>query len=94
MKLINYLAQKTRFNLKEEDVESIFTLDDEATLETILVLHQEESSDDEFNDFFKVISSYSGHPIPLAPVTIFPKRYSKPIKVITLFDTDATQNNP
>lgn len=37
MKLINYLSKRIDFDLEEDDVESIFSLEDEPILNTILV---------------------------------------------------------
>lgn len=71
-------------------MESIFSLDDEATPDTILALDQESLSDDKINDFYKVSPlSKLAHSIPLALVIMILYKYSKPFKVIAMFDTGA-----
>lgn len=66
MKLVNYLFRRTDFDLEEDDVESIFLLDYEPILDTILALNTVDLSKDEAQDFYKI--SHPSHPIPLAPI--------------------------
>ena len=88
MKLIDFLAQNTKFN-PDDEVESLFSLTDEITPDTIATM-ADESSDDEIYELYQAQPTIPpSHPIPLAPVTILTSTYAKPIKAIALFDTGA-----
>jgi hypothetical protein len=87
LKLIDFLAQNTKFNADDNEVESLFSLTDEITPNTIAVV-VDESSDDEIYELYQAQPTITpSHPIPLAPVTILTSTYAKHIKAIALFDT-------
>jgi hypothetical protein len=89
LKLIDFLAQTTKFNPDDDEVESLFSLTDEITPDTIAAV-ADESSDDEIYELYQAQPTLTpSHPIPLAPVSIFTSTYAKPIKAIALFDTGA-----
>jgi hypothetical protein len=89
LKLIDFLAQNTQFNPDDDEVESLFSLTDEITLDTIAAV-ADESSDDEIYELYQAQPTISpSHPIPLAPVTLLTSTYARPIKAIALFDTGA-----
>jgi len=89
LKLIDFLAQNTKFNPDDDEVESLFSLTDEI-IPNIIAAVADESSDDEIYELYQAQPTISpSHPIPLAPVTILTSRYAKPIKAIALFDTGA-----
>lgn len=54
VKLVDFLAKKTSFDPEDDVVESIFSLDDELSQETLLALKLESSSKDEAQEIFKV----------------------------------------
>jgi len=89
LKLIDFLAQNTKFNPDDNEVESLFSLTDDITRDTIAAV-ADASSDDEIYELYQAQPTTSpSHPIPLAPVTILTSTYAKPIKSIALFDTGA-----
>jgi hypothetical protein len=89
LKLIDFLAQNTKFNPDDDEVESLFSLTDEITPDTIAAV-ADESSDYEIYELYQAQPTTSpSHPIPLAPVTILTSKYAKPIKAIALFDIGA-----
>ena len=89
MKLIDFLAQNTKFNPDDDEFESLFSLTDEITPDTITIVAVE-SSDDEIYELYQAQPTITpSHPIPLAPITILTFTYAKPIKTIALFDTGA-----
>jgi hypothetical protein len=89
LKLIDFLVQNTKFNPDDDEVESLFSLTDEITPDTIAAV-ADESSDDEIYELYQAQPTISpSHPIPLAPVTILTSKYVKPIKAIALFNTGA-----
>lgn len=46
VKLVDYLAKETSYGLNEEDIESVFSLEEEPMPETLLALKVEDSSND------------------------------------------------
>jgi len=52
LKLIDFLAQNTKFNPDADEVESLFSLTDEITPDTIAVV-ADESSDDEIYELYQ-----------------------------------------
>nr|TKR90937.1 hypothetical protein D5086_0000228410 [Populus alba] len=89
LKLIDFLAQNTKFNPDNDEVESLFSLTDEITPDTIAAV-ADESSDDEIYELYQAQPTIPpSHPLPLAHVTILTSTYAKPIKAIALFDTGA-----
>ena len=89
MKLIDFLAHNTKFNPDDDEVESLFSLMDEITLDTIAAMVHE-SFDDKIYELYQAQPTIPpSHPIPLAPVTILTSTYAKPIKAIALFDIGA-----
>ena len=93
----------------DDDVKSLFSLDDEATLETLFSFQQEESDSDEARsdknliaigssdeEYLAIESFLSVKLIPMLKVKILPIRYHKPIPVTALFDigTSKTIMNP
>jgi hypothetical protein len=89
LKLIDFLAQNTKFNPDDNEVESLFSLTDKITPDTIAVV-ADESSNDEIYELYQAQPTISpSHPIPLAPVTFLTSTYARPIKAIALFDTGA-----
>ena len=84
-----FSAQNTKFNPDDNEVESLFSLTDDITRDTIAAV-ADASSDDEIYELYQAQPTTSpSHPIPLAPVTILTSTYAKPIKSIALFDTGA-----
>jgi hypothetical protein len=89
LKLIDFLAQNSKFNPANEEVESLFSLTNEITPDTIAAV-ADESSDDEIYELYQAQPTiFPSHPISLALVTILSSTYAKPIKAIALFDTGA-----
>nr|TKS07518.1 hypothetical protein D5086_0000112830 [Populus alba] len=77
------------FNPDDDEVESLFSLTDEITPDTIAAV-ADKSSDDEIYELYQAQPTITpSHPILLAHVTILTSTYAKPIKVIALFDTRA-----
>nr|TKS11584.1 hypothetical protein D5086_0000071770 [Populus alba] len=87
LKLIDFLAQNTKFNPDDDKVESLFSLMDKITPDTIATVVDESSDDDIYELYQAQPTITSSHQIPLAPVTILTSTYAKPIKAIALFDT-------
>lgn len=84
------MAKKIGFDLDEDEVESIFSLDDEPNQETLIALNIEDSSKDELQDLFKISpTKQPSNPIPLTPVQLYPNKWSKPILIIALLDIEA-----
>ena len=89
MKLIDFLAQNTKFNHDDDELESLFSLTYEITPDTIAVVANE-SSDDEIYEVYQAQPTITpSHLIPLALVTFLTSTYAKPIKAIALFDIGA-----
>ena len=64
LKLIDFLAQNTKFNLDDDEIESLFSLTDENTPDTIVVVAYE-SSDDKIYELYEAQPTISpSHPIP------------------------------
>lgn len=49
---MDFLANKTSYDPKEENFESIFSLDDKPNLDTLLALKIDNSSEDETHDLY------------------------------------------
>ena len=70
LKLIDFLAQNTKFNPDDDKVESLFSLMDKITPDTIATV-VDESSDYEIYELYQAQPTITpSHQIPLAPVTI------------------------
>lgn len=85
--LIDFLVKTTRFDPDKDDVEFIFSLDDEPNIATLIALKIEKAQ-----DIFKVSpAEQPRHLIPLALIHIYPDKWSKPIMAIASFDIGAHQ---
>ncbi|KAK1398016.1 hypothetical protein POM88_007879 [Heracleum sosnowskyi] len=98
-KLLEKVAQIEE--ISDDDLESLFSLDKEPGLDTILALgadlteSTEESDEDDvvlFDDIFTLEEIFYCQPSPSAKIHIFPSKWDKPISVIAFFDTGATSS--
>ncbi|KAK1382554.1 hypothetical protein POM88_020289 [Heracleum sosnowskyi] len=85
----------------DDDLESLFSLDEEPGPDTILALgadlteSTEESDEDDvvlFDDIFTLEEIFYCQPSPSAKIHIFPSKWDKPIPVIAFFYTGATSS--
>ena len=89
-------------DIKDDDLESLFSLDEEPGPDTILALgadlsdSSDESEDDVilFDEIYTLTPAESLllQPTPSAKVHIFPGKWDKPILVIAFFDTGASSS--
>ncbi|KAL5575975.1 hypothetical protein UlMin_017674 [Ulmus minor] len=92
-KLITHIQESTGISLSNNDVESIFSVDEEITPETLCALQPYSDcldySDDQ-ESFYKMTSINSVQPVPIVKMQVIPSKYSLPIKVAAFFDTGAS----
>ena len=96
------IAYASRYN-EDDDLESVFSLDDEQGSHTLFMVPAFEASDSEssisssddkqYLDYLTIQNLHSIQPfrVPLAPLKIFIDGLPNPIKVTAFFDTGAAQ---
>ncbi|XP_062089201.1 uncharacterized protein LOC133795762 [Humulus lupulus] len=90
-KMISHIQDVTGVSLSDDDVESVFSIEDEISPYTVCALRPFSHSDDNSaGDIFKMNAINSVQSIPMEKMQIIPTKYSKPIKVAAFFDTGAS----
>ncbi|XP_060960793.1 uncharacterized protein LOC133031328 [Cannabis sativa] len=88
VKLISHIQQTTGMSLKENDIESIFSTDDEFNSESLCAFEQ--WSDSDTPECYQMFTIHTMQPSSVLTVRVLPKKYAKPIKVAGFFDTGAS----
>ncbi|XP_060964790.1 uncharacterized protein LOC133033738 [Cannabis sativa] len=90
-KMITHIEDATGVSLSDNDVESIFSVDDEISPNTMCALQlSSDSDDDRYGGLFSMHAFPAGQPIPIAKMHVIPTKYSRPIKVAAFFDMGAS----
>ncbi|KAL5580723.1 hypothetical protein UlMin_013165 [Ulmus minor] len=91
-KLISHIQESTGISLSDNDVESIFSVDEEITPETLCALqpYSDCSDSDDQESFYKMTAINSVQLVPIVKMQVIPSKYSLPIKVTAFFDTGAS----
>ncbi|KAL5564654.1 hypothetical protein UlMin_027818 [Ulmus minor] len=92
-KLITHIQESTRISLSDNDVKSIFSVDEEITPETLCALQPYSDCSDYSDDqesFYKMTAINSVQPVPIVKMQVIPSKYSLPIKVVAFFNTGAS----
>ncbi|KAL5575994.1 hypothetical protein UlMin_017693 [Ulmus minor] len=92
-KLITHIQESTGISLSNNDVESIFSVDEEITPETLCALQPYSDCldySDDHESFYKMTAINSVQPVPIVKMQVIPSKYSLPIKVAAFFDTGAS----
>ncbi|KAL5577277.1 hypothetical protein UlMin_018976 [Ulmus minor] len=91
-KLITNIQESTGISLSDNDVESIFSVDEEITPETLCALqpYSDCSNSDDQESFYKMTAINSVQPVPIVKMQVIPSKYSLPIKVAAFFNTGAS----
>ncbi|KAF4373700.1 hypothetical protein G4B88_030043 [Cannabis sativa] len=88
VKLISHIQQTTGMSLKENDIESIFSTDDEFNSDSLCAFEQ--WSDSDTPECYQMSTIHTMQPSPVLTVRVLPTKYAKPIKVAGFFDTGAS----
>ena len=97
--MISHIKEVIGISLSGNDVESIFSPDEEITPEIVRAIHPPSDSSDYSNwtnqedeavELYKLSSINTVLPVPNLKVQVFPPKYSKPIKLATFFDIEAS----
>ncbi|KAL5569654.1 hypothetical protein UlMin_026229 [Ulmus minor] len=91
-KLISHIQEFTGISLSDNDVESIFSVDEEITPETLCALqpYSDYSDPDNQESFYKITAINSVQPVSIVKMQVIPSKYSLLIKVAAFFDTGAS----
>ncbi|KAL5553210.1 hypothetical protein UlMin_040611 [Ulmus minor] len=91
-KLITHIQESIGISLSDNDVESIFSVDEEITPETLCTLqpYSDCSDSDDQESFYKMTAINSVQPVPIFKMQVIPSKYSLPIKVAAFFDMGAS----
>lgn len=87
-KMISHIQESTGISQFDNDVESIFFLDEEISAHTLcaLQLYSDCSDSNDQESFYKMTAMNSIQPIPIIKIKVIPSKYLLPIKVTTFFD--------
>uniref|UniRef100_A0A803PTZ1 Retropepsins domain-containing protein n=1 Tax=Cannabis sativa TaxID=3483 RepID=A0A803PTZ1_CANSA len=89
--MITHIEDATGVSLYDNDVESVFSVKDEISPNTMCALQLSyDSNDDRYGGLFNMHPFPAGQPIPIAKMHVIPRKYSQPIKVAAFFDTGAS----
>ncbi|PKI60789.1 hypothetical protein CRG98_018778 [Punica granatum] len=100
MKLVQQLETATGISLDKDDVESLFSLDEEAGPSSIATLEVLKDSDSSFSEFksdtcYRAVEETERinlvNSVPHFQVSLYTSKYMKPIKVIAFLDIGTTQ---
>ncbi|KAL5548784.1 hypothetical protein UlMin_004015 [Ulmus minor] len=91
-KLITHIQESTGISLSDNDVESIFLVDEEITPETLCALqpYSDCLDSDDQESFYKMTTINFVQPVPIVKMQVIPSKYSLPMKVVAFFDTGAS----
>ncbi|PON31244.1 Zinc finger, CCHC-type, partial [Parasponia andersonii] len=91
-KMISHIKNATGISLSDNDVESIFSLDEEINPDIVCAIQlpsdsSEWSEQEEIDEQYQITAINTIQPVPTLKMQVLPSKYLKPIKVAAFVDT-------